>query len=272
MKSGTGKVQLNGGASIILFLIKQAELLRELIKQTSSKPTVRGVHDLRVTIRRLRVSVWIARRDEEMPRFRNLSEALRNLGGCLGRLRQLDVAIGDAKFYRLSVSGLKVRRKKARHAVARALTPKLNDLLEKKLDRLIRLLYKRGGVKVRKAASDLLERAGALRGRVPVAKEEFHQFRIFVKKVRYAIEALGYPPGPIKTLHDRLGKARDLEALQQLVGKNDAIKRDEAKYCGLAAKIAKPVMRFACECLQAAALETPNVKRRSKRSGTSPRP
>lgn len=251
MNSGTGEVKFNDDVSVIPFLIEQKKLLRKLIKQTSSKPTAERVHDLRVTIRRLRVVVWLARLDKSMPRFRNLSGELRNLGKVLGNLRQLDVAIEDAKSYRLSISGLKVRRKKARDTVAMALTTKLSDFLEKQLKRLIRLLCERGGVMIRKAASDLLERARALKGRVPGVKKEFHRFRIFIKKVRYTIEAFGYPPGPVKALHDRLGKAHDLEVLQHLIGENEDIKRDEAKYCELAGKVAKPVMRFVCERLEA---------------------
>ena len=250
MKRGTGKVQLTGDANIIIpFLIEQKGLLRKLIKQTRPKPATEGVHDLRVAIRRLRVAVWLAKHDTDMPRFRNLSKTLLNLGEILGSLRQLDVAVNDAKSYRLPVSSLKARRKKARADVARTLTLTLGNLLEKELKRLIRFLRKRGDVRMRKAVSELLERAGAFRGRVPGAKEEFHQFRIFIKKVRYTIEIFGYPPGQIKTLHDLLGKAHDLEILQQLAGENDAVKLDEAKYCGLVAKIAKPVMRFARERL-----------------------
>jgi CHAD domain-containing protein len=258
MKRRVIKSQNQRDAGLIDFVTEQKEGLCKLMKKTGSKKTsAEHVHDIRVAVRRLRVALWLAKRESETPRFRSLSGALRDTGKVLGKLRQLDVAIGDAKSYLLPVSDLKVRQKKVRHEVARALTPQLGDFLEKELGRFLSHLRRQGGTKGRKGASELHDLAHAQRGRVPVAKEEFHQFRIFIKKVRYAIEAFGYPPGPVKVLHDRLGKAHDLEVLQQLVGKNNAIKRDEDRYLRRAAKLAKPVLRFACERLVAAAERLP---------------
>lgn len=220
--------------------------MRKLIKKTKAKPATGRVHDLRVCVRRLRTALWLAGHDKKIPRLGALSGSLRNLGKILGGLRQLDVAIADAKFYRLPVGDLKVRRKEARKEADAALAPKLGAALYKKLGRLVRVLNERGGGPL-KGASKLLGRVKTLKGPSPApgAKGEFHLFRIFMKKVRYTIEAFGLKPGPIKTLHDQLGKAHDLEVLQRLVGKNGAVLKDEILFRKRAAKIAGPAVRLA---------------------------
>ncbi len=230
--------------------------MRKLIKKTKARRTADRIHDLRVAIRRLRVALWLAGHDKEFPRFGALSKSLRNLGKVLGGLRQLDVAIADAKFYRLPAGDLKARRKEARKAADFALAAKPVDVLGKELGRLVRLLNERDGVGAVKGASKLLERVETLKGPEPGEKTEFHLFRIFMKKVRYTIEAFGLQPGRVKTLHDLLGKAHDLEVLQQFVGKNGAVRKDEALYQKRAAKIAGPAVRYARGRLAAAAAAT----------------
>jgi len=230
--------------------------LRKLIKKTRARPTADKVHDLRVAVRRLRVAIWLAGHDKEIPRFGALSKSLRNLGKVLGVLRQLDVAIADAKFYRLPVVDLKARRKEARKAADIALAALPVDVLGKELGRLVRLLNERDGGGARKGASKLLERVKTPKALARGSKAEFHEFRIFMKKVRYTIEAFGLQPGRVKTLHDQLGKAHDLEVLQRLVGKNGVVRKDEAMHRKRAAKIAGPAVRYARERLAAVAAAT----------------
>ncbi len=256
MKRKSDKVRLKRKAGITPFISAQAGLLRKLIKKTRMRRTAKRVHDLRVSVRRLRVALWLAGHGKEIPRFGALSKSLRNLGKGLGGLRQLDVAIADAKFYRLPVGDLKVRRKEARKAADVALAPKLGDILEKELGRLVRLLNERDGVGAVEGASKLLERVKTPKALAHGVKAEFHRFRIFIKKVRYTIEAFGLQPGRVKTLHDRLGKAHDLEVLQRLVGKNGAVRKDETLCRKRAAKIAGPAVRFARERLAAIAEAT----------------
>jgi CHAD domain-containing protein len=261
MKRKSDKIRLKRNAGITPFISAQAGLLRKLIKKTRMRRTADRVHDLRVTVRRLRTALWLAGHDKEIPRFGALSKSLRNLGKILGGLRQLDVAIADAKYYRLPVGDLKARRKEARKAADVALAPKLGDVFYKKLGRLVRLLNEHDGGGAVKGASKLLERVETPKALARGSKAEFHRFRIFMKKVRYTIEAFGLQPGRVKTLHDRLGKAHDLEVLQRLVGKNDAVRKDEIMCRKRAAKIAGPAVRFARGRLAAVADATIRPRR-----------
>jgi CHAD domain-containing protein len=240
--------------NLISFVAEQRGALRKLLKRRGSKKlSTKRVHDIRVAVRRLRVAIWISKREPESPGFRALSHKLRELGNIFGKLRQVDVAIGDARSYRLPGAHLKSMRKKARDAVDECISRSPGELIDDEAERLLRRLKNGRGKEIEAAAYELLRMARAMNGSLPKNKREFHQFRIFVKKVRYAMEAFGYRPGPVKLLHDRLGKAHDLEVLQQLVGKKRAVRLDEAMHLKESAKMVKPIMLFAINRLAAVA-------------------
>ena len=76
-----------------------------------------------------------------------------------------------------------------------------------------------------------------------------HELRVTLKKIRYALEAMGRPATPIKYLQDILGEVHDLETLLKLTGKNKKIKKEQQALSDEALLLMKPALRFALEHL-----------------------
>jgi CHAD domain-containing protein len=59
--------------------------------------------------------------------------------------------------------------------------------------------------------------------RKKLTNDEAHRLRIKIKRLRYALEAVGQTPRSLNTLQDSLGRAHDLVILQTLTKRNPQI-------------------------------------------------
>ena len=72
---------------LIYFFEEQILLFKDQARRTFHKPSIKHVHDLRVTVRRLRVVLWILGQVSSDKKLKNL----------LGEQRDMDVLISKAK-------------------------------------------------------------------------------------------------------------------------------------------------------------------------------
>jgi CHAD domain-containing protein len=81
-------------------------------------------------------------------------------------------------------------------------------------------------------AAGLARRRDGLRAALkaaPRGKEELHRLRLEAKKMRYVLDALSLRGAVLRELQGHLGRAHDLEVLQQLLGDHPGAARDEAR-------------------------------------------
>ncbi|MBI3829691.1 MAG: CHAD domain-containing protein [Planctomycetes bacterium] len=230
-----------------------ADAFERLAVKTRAGMSVAQVHDLRVLTRRMRACVWIMLRVRERPVLRELRRALRRLGRVLGERRMFDVAREDAAAFKLDAAPLDAPRAYA-GKMAR-------ERLKSWRRREITILAKRSarqlaGSPLSHAAlglAELDERLQAALREAPKGKAQQHRLRIEAKKTRYVLEIFGRKTDAIKDLQGRLGRAHDLEVLQEVLGPSPTAAIEEEKAWGKARRIMRKTVKIAAGELAACA-------------------
>ena len=177
--------------------------------KVAEDPSRKNVHELRILIRRLLADGWLV--NIKKPR------ALKKLNGILGVSRQLDVGIKDARRAGLDVRKIKRNRKHAKRRLERFLQSKRKIKKMKSLASAMAKTKDASGVENREAK--LRRRLKSCLAKMPKKKKDLHRFRIEVKKMRYALEALGGDVEKLKQLQAHLGRLHDMEILEKMAGK-----------------------------------------------------
>lgn len=221
----------------------QAPRLRRQIANVHQAPTPERVHRLRITIRKIRAALWLVEHGSPRLSFRKLQAELRGLGRSLGQVRELDVAIQDAKKYRVKTK----RLKKARRVVRRSLVRKSNSHHRKEITTLFAQalgeMRRHGEITLRPAVTSLRKRISPWKKRKLRADVDLHQLRIFTKKVRYSLEAMEHPASPLRDLQAALGRGHDLEVLGNFAAKNRRLGQDAKKQY-------RTALDMRCSCLE----------------------
>ena len=90
-----------------------------------------------------------------------------------------------------------------------------------------------------------------IRDRAPSrSAEALHEFRIALRKARYALEALGKPVDPLVRLQDHLGRAHDLQLLRDLTHSSPKLDQAQAKEVREAMKLKGSVIPIAARRLK----------------------
>lgn len=184
---------------------KNADQFLKLRKLVHRHPDEENVHDLRIATRRLLTLINIFNLD---PFFKPLKKAAKKLG----ELRDVDVAIDHAKTYGLESVDLKGERNKLRKKVRKFLNKGHKKLIEKILHHAQVSLNHKDDHDLEKTVQDFRDQMNQW-GNVPLGRENFHEFRIALKKARYILEAQGKDVKELKKLQDILGDIHDLEVL-----------------------------------------------------------
>ena len=96
-------------AKLLDYLDNQARVFKKQGRKTFKNPSPESVHKLRVNVRRIRAVIWLSEHGDPKLSFKKLSSSLRRLSRSLGEIRQLDVAVKDAKTYKLTIANLNCR-------------------------------------------------------------------------------------------------------------------------------------------------------------------
>ena len=227
-------------------------LLRHL--RPTTEGAVEPLHQCRVATRRLRELLPLCDVELRAPVAARARKRVRQLGGALGPVRELDVALG-------LVDELE-RAGRARPGAASRLRQRVHEERERQRERMRTRLKPACLRKVARDVAEVLkaigmldatdawalvlvgrlsDRADRLRDSVAEAgplyvSERVHEVRIAAKKLRYALE-LASETGEadtsdavarLKTVQDSLGRLHDIEILQELLRSIDVLAhRDE---------------------------------------------
>ncbi len=202
----------------------------------------RGVHQARVTTRRLREAVPVLATDLKGSKAGKAGRKIRRLTRALGTVRELDVTVSlldelarSPQVPRTAVEDVRTRVIVERDARRKLMLERLErvnaEKLDKRLESVGAALEGATGEPWRKAlAARLLKRARVLSESMDAAghmyaPERLHAVRIAAKKLRYGLE-LAAGSGvteasahvrTIKRAQDMLGKLHDLQVLQGYV-------------------------------------------------------
>lgn len=230
---------------LIGYLKKNSDVITRLAPEAFRHLKGEFVHKLRVAIRRTRTSLWLLRYSSSDIRIKELDSKLRALAKALGKVRELDVAILDAKQYDVDSAQLKAHLKTAQKKLRKLLKKKKRDRLKQQLSIAANATRQKMPISLKKARSKLSVKLNKQLSLNLKKKKSFHQIRIVLKKSRYALEAMEKPVDHMKQLQDILGKAHDLELLQKLTSQDDKIKKEQRLLNKKAIHLVKPVLQFA---------------------------
>ncbi|HKW14995.1 MAG TPA: CHAD domain-containing protein [Candidatus Krumholzibacteria bacterium] len=209
------------------------------------------VHDLRVTTRRLRASLWVLRHCTESSVAERSHRELRAIGKVLGERRMWDIAKRDAETYRAPTGAIEKKQKRAHARLRRALRrPRVRKLLKdlRKLEKTIpHLRLERLVPWLQGYEWELAYRMH----RRPTVPTERHELRILGKKVRYVLECLGRNAARLEALQDHLGREHDLVVLHGMIGARRGVARDRRAAVLRANRVMTPALRSGMRELRA---------------------
>jgi CHAD domain-containing protein len=236
---------------LVDYLIQQKHLFEKQGRRTYQDPTRKRVHELRVTLRRIRAVLWLVEHGSPRISFGKLPSFLCKLGQVLGEQRELDVAIQDATHYQLKIEKLKSQRRSKKQTLFANIDSKHRKKILRELERVVRKLQSHPEL-------NLTEGLARLRGRlIPWTRKarindcDLHELRITAKKARYVLEAIGKPVQPLRKLLGPLGRGHDLQVLLDLSGKNVKIQSDADIQYQRARRTIQSALRFAIKQLEA---------------------
>ncbi|WP_408095837.1 CHAD domain-containing protein [Peredibacter sp. HCB2-198] len=215
------------------FIKNESMAFTPLAEKTGQQPKRKRVHDLRVSIRKMRSIV-----DEDF---------LKKLGKTLGDVRDLDVAIRNAKAYHLDNSDLKKERKYLRKKIKKSLRPSKLHKLNIKLKSIVNKVNQKPDVPAR--AQEMIKKLHTWEH--PMKREELHPFRKTIKEVRYLLEATGQKTDYLINLQDHLGKVHDLEVFARFYKKNPTIEKEREVQIKESKKLSQQAIKRAIADLRA---------------------
>lgn len=214
---------------------KNYQKFLRLRKKVHSRPDEENVHDLRIASRRLLTLIRIFELDP-------FSKPLKKAANKLGELRDLDVSLHHADEYGLPSDDLQLERKKARKKVKKFFTKQRQKTIEKIMHHAqIKLQEKDEG-----DLHDVVEKYKAEMMKwkdTPIGRENFHEFRIALKKARYILEAQGERVKELVRLQDLLGDIHDLEVLTEKTGTTPEIQEMKLKDFDEAVKLKRRLQK-----------------------------
>jgi CHAD domain-containing protein len=205
-------------------LKRQTRRLESLLDKPRKAASGKRLHQLRVLTRKIRALLWLAWGEKAPKAPARLEWLLDRLARRLGKLRTLEVALLDAKRFHLKLPKIKEQLKRDRKNL------RLRSATQQRLESLAR--ESRRDLKRHPPSLGLLRRrvlglSRALLAAPNPAKRDLHPIRIELKRLRYALEALGLAEGKLPLLLAALGELHDLEALEKMAGPNEALIRQQ---------------------------------------------
>ena len=209
---------------LVEFIETQTKTIVQTTPEVFKRLSGNSVHTLRIAIRKTRAALWCSRHSSAPLHFRKLNRRLRKLGNALGQVRELDVAIVDAKHYGIGVSQLMDKRKKFQKSLKKLIDHQHTEKLVKQICKATRKIDSNDSILFNEASDTIREVLRKSFSKKIQGRKQFHQLRITVKKSRYSLEAMGESIEPLRRLQNTLGSAHDVELLQKFTGKTAKLK------------------------------------------------
>jgi len=208
---------------------KNYQKFLKLRKKVHSDPDEENVHDLRIASRKLLTLIRIFELDP-------FSKPLKKAANKLGELRDIDVSLAHAAEFGLEAEDLKEERRRLRK--------KVKKFFDKHHKRIIEKIIHHAQVKLLEKNEDDLQsvvenyKTEMMKWKdVRIGRENFHKFRIALKKARYILEAQGAKVKDIVKLQDLLGDIHDLEVLTAKTGTTEKIQKTKLQEFDEAVKL-----------------------------------
>ncbi len=230
---------------VIKYLKIQSGTVIRLEPKVSRSLGVEPIHQLRVATRRVRTIVWVLQLSTNLKHIKKFKHELQAVAKMLGHVRELDVAILDAKQYGINSSVLIKKRKTNAKKLQMHINRNHRKHLAKQLSEITKTVAEINPKLLNKAYKHLALQLNKQLKQNLNKETSLHQLRITLKKARYAIEAMGKPVKPLKELQQILGDAHDLETLQGFLGKNKKVKDAQQSLNGKAVPLVKPALLYA---------------------------
>lgn len=193
---------------------RQKEKFSRLLKETRAHADEKNVHQLRVSTRRLRAALAIARAAGADGKFERKSQKhLKRLGKALGARRETDVLRRDLEALGLQFAGEKVTKKGFRKKLQEELAR--GKKFARDLERVEEHLRAEGERPFDAIVDAIRAKVAALESADYARPEDLHALRIEIKKIRYSFEIMGLPTDELKALQAILGELHDAEVLAQ---------------------------------------------------------
>ena len=235
---------------LVNYLTEQAHLFEKQARRTYQDATRKNVHELRITLRRIRAALWLIEHGSPRISFGKLPSSLRKLGQVLGEQRELDVAIKDATQYHLKTKKLKSQRLSKKQMLFSKIESKHRKKILRKLETATRKLQHHSDLNLQVGLTRMRGRLIPWVRKARINDSDLHELRITAKKARYVLEAIGRPVQPLRNLQAPLGRGHDLEVLQNILGKNSKVQSDVRLQYQKARQSMQKTIRFAIKQLQ----------------------
>lgn len=230
---------------LIDYLKMQTDVINRLLPAVSRTLKQTDIHQLRVGIRRARTALWLLKNSSAQVHIKSLDSELRKLTNALGKVRDLDVAILDAKKFGVEIDRLRTERKAAQKKLRNLVTSKCRIRMRKKLNAAINAAKAADTIVLKNAREKLKVKLNKELGKNLKKQKSLHHIRLTLKKARYALEALQKPVDQLKRVQTALGTAHDLEKLQVLTKKNRRVQEKWSALNNKAIPLVKPALRYA---------------------------
>jgi CHAD domain-containing protein len=230
---------------------KHVKIFSKGLLAQSKHLSFEGVHDLRVSTRRLRALIRLLEKNTSYRVPEVSRHGLKKLGRVLGIRRQWDVTLKGARKYHLSESALLKDQRAAGAELQKILRrPEIQRLpLELRLygqslgaERVS--VQKKKLRKIRRELKAWLQKKH-------FSKNELHKLRVSMKKIRYVFESLNIPVEKLKELQDRLGTCHDLMVLSKYFDQPKQVLKEERQEIKKVQKRIRPALRSSLEVLDA---------------------
>lgn len=228
----------------------EVETFSHLLRSQTKSLTAKGVHDLRVSTRRLRAQIAMIEKNTAHHLIANAENSLKKLGRALGERRQWDVALRGAHKYHLKDGKLREDRKNAGAKLHTLLRSGEVQALPKQLAAFERTLKNE---KIQIRADQLKKMRSQLKlwlKQKNFSPKELHELRISTKKIRYAFECMDLSVKDLKDLQDHLGKSHDLTVLSEYFDQPRSVRKADRKERRQAKKRIRPALRSSLEVLE----------------------
>ena len=234
--------------SLYLFLIfeslvSQHQDLYQQLSEVSRRPTEKNIHELRITLRKIRSALWVLKSVKSITRLSPLAAELKKLGHLLGYQREMNVALRDARRYHLKTKKLRADIQKNERKIQEHLSSRKCQKIEKLMSEVLQQMQNHQSALSHIKFKSKLERKIKPWIRLnDLDPKQFHELRKTVKKARYVLEAIGRPEWGLRDLQKVLGRGHDLLVLQKLVSSKKSIRQEMSQQFQKGQKMKGPTL------------------------------
>lgn len=222
---------------------------RRLLRAQSQHLTVAGVHDLRVSTRRLRAQLRLIEKNSSHAIPIPLLKSLKKLTSALGERRQWDVTLKEAHKFQLAEDPLRKEQTRAGQRLQKVLRSRDVQALPVILKGFEVPLKNEEITISKKFFNDMRSQLKTWLKQKKFSTRDLHELRISTKKIRYAFECMDLPVEDLKDLQDHLGKSHDLTVLRDYFNNPKKVRKADRKERRRATQRIRPALSTSLEVL-----------------------